>query len=172
MFIIDHVKPEDATGKVAEAYGAFPPQVPVPAPLQLMSASPELAVAQSQIIRHYVTHEKLDAGLLGLIRYLSAHEFGYQFCINFNSGLLQQAGGFSAEELAAIQQNPEQAPLEESQKALLLFVLKVLKTPDAVDQGDITPLRDLGWSDQEIFEAAYHGASMATPATLFKAFAE
>ena len=56
MFILNHVKPEEATGKVAEAYATFPPEVPVPAPLILMSASPVLAQAQTHIIRHYINH--------------------------------------------------------------------------------------------------------------------
>jgi alkylhydroperoxidase family enzyme len=172
MFILDHVKPEEASGEVADAYAVFPPQVPVPDPLIMMSASPGLAFAQSQIIRYYMNNERLDTGLLSMIRYVVAHEYGYQFCINFNTGLLQMAGGMTEEELRALKENPEEAPLEESQKALLLFVLKVVKTPEFVDKADVENLHALGWSDQDIFDAAYHGAAMAGPSLLFKAFSK
>ena len=84
---------------------------------------------------------------------------------------MQRAGGFSGDELAALREDPRQAPLEEAQKALLLFVLKVVKTPEDVDEADMAGLHKLGWSDQEIFDAAFHGASMAGPSMLYKAFA-
>lgn len=63
MFKLKTVKPEEATGKVAEAYSVFPAGIPVPAPLILMSASPDLLQPQSQVIRHYMTHSKLDIKL-------------------------------------------------------------------------------------------------------------
>ncbi|MEE9419166.1 MAG: hypothetical protein V3W43_06795 [Desulfatiglandaceae bacterium] len=170
MFILDHVKPEEATGKVAEAYSIFPPEIPVPDPLILMSASPELMHLQSGVIRHYMTHEKLDMGLLAMIRFLVANEQDYQFCINLNSGLLKLAGGMSDEDIETLRKDPESAPLEEFQKALLLFVLKVVRTPEDVGEADIDALRQLGWSDKDIFEAAFHGTSMIGASKLYKAF--
>ena len=172
MFILDYVKPEDATGKVAEAYSNFPKEVPIPAPLLLMSASPDIAEAQGNFIRYYMGHEKLDAGLLAMIRYLVASELDYEFCINFNQGMLKMAGGFSEDELKALKEKPEEAPLEDFQKALLLFVLKVVKTPEEVTKADVEKLRELGWTDRDIFDAAYHGVSMVAPSKLIKAFSE
>ena len=49
MFLLDVVKPEDAAGKVAEAYSVFPEGIPVPEPLVMMSASPDLAEIQRKI---------------------------------------------------------------------------------------------------------------------------
>ncbi len=170
MFILNHVKPEEATGKVAEAYSVFPPEVPVPDPLVLMSASPELTRLQSEIIRHFMGHEKLDIGLLAMIRYLVAHEFGYTFCIDFNGVLLKMAGGMSDADLENLKADPKNAPLEESQKEMLLFVLKVVKSPEDVSTDDMEKLHQFGWSDEHIFDATYHGASMAAPSILYKAF--
>ena len=170
MFILDHVKPEEATGKAAQAYSIFPKQVPVPEPLVLMSASPDLALAQSEIIRHYMNHETLDTGLLSMIRFVVANEVNYGFCINFNTQMLKLAGGMSDEEIAALKEDPRNAPLEPNQKELLLFVLKVVKTPEQVNSADINKLHELGWTDQDIFDAAYHGASMIGPRALFAAF--
>jgi len=170
MFILKTVKPEEAIGKVAEAYSVFPKEMPVPAPLILMSASPELVHLQSGIIRHFMTHQKLDMGLLAMIRYLAAVENDYTFCINLNAGLLKMAGGFSDADLEALKANPENAPLEDFQKALLLFVLKVVKTPEEVQETDVEKLREMGWSDQDIFDAAFHGAAMIGAGKLYKAF--
>jgi hypothetical protein len=170
MFILNHVKPEEATGKVAEAYGVIPPEIPVPEPLQMMSASPDLAFLQSNIIRYFRSQEKLDLGLLATIRYLVASEFDYPYCRNFNAGLLQQAGGMSPADLESMTAHPEKAPLEEYQKELVLFVLKAVKTPEKVTKEDVEKLRQLGWSDQNIFDATYHGAFMRTISIVHKAF--
>jgi hypothetical protein len=170
MLILDHVQPEQATGKVAEAYAVFPKQVPVPDPLILMSVSPDLTYAQSQVIRHYMTHERLDMGLLAMIRYLTASQLNYDFCIQFNAGLLKMAGGMSDEDLAALKANPQNAPLEESQKALLLFVLKAVKNPEQVTLAEVNQLRELGWRDQDIYDATHHAAGMVAASITFKAF--
>jgi hypothetical protein len=170
MFILNHVKPEDAMGKVAEAYAVFPPEIPVAEPMVMLSVSPDLALLQSNIIRYFRSQEKLDLGLLATIRYLVASEFDYAYCRNFNAGLLQQAGGMSAADLENMRAHPEKAPLEESQKELVLFVLKAVKTPEKVTQADVEKLRELGWNDQNIFDATYHGASMVAVSLVYKAF--
>ncbi len=170
MFKLKTVKPEEATGKVAEAYSVFPAGIPVPAPLILMSASPDLLHLQSQVIRHYMTHSKLDMGLLAIIRYLAANEYGYEFCIKLNTGILKMAGGFSESELEELRKNPENAQMDESQKALLLFVLKVIRIPEAVTEADVEKLREMGWTDQDIFDASFHGTSMIGMSKLYKAF--
>ncbi|MFZ5451885.1 MAG: hypothetical protein ACOZF2_08470 [Thermodesulfobacteriota bacterium] len=170
MFILNHVKPEDATGKVAEAYGVFPPGLPVPEPLLMMSASPDLAYLQSNIIRYFMGRDKLDLGLLATIRYLVACEFDYPYCIDFNAHLLKIAGGMTPAELDSLRTNPEMALLEDFQKELVLFVLKAVKTPEQVTQAEVEKLRELGWSDQNIFDAVYHGASMVAMSLMFKAF--
>jgi len=170
MMLLKTIPPEAATGKMAETYGIFPPHIPVPQPLVLMSASPELAHLQSRIIRYYATQSRLDPELLSMIRFLVANHLEYPFCIGFNSGILQKAAGFSEEELRAIKADPSSAPIEEPQKAMLLFVLKAVKTPQAVTKEDIDGLHAHGWTDQEIFDAAFHGASMVGPSILYKAF--
>lgn len=170
MLILDYVKPEDATDKVAEAYSIFPEQVPVPEPLMMMSASPELALKQSEILHYFILHERLDTGLLAMIRFLVANELDYGYCINFNTRLLKLAGGMSDEELAALKADPDNIPLETHQKELVRFVLKVVRTPEQVTSADINKLHELGWSDRDIFDAAYHGTYMMSTANLYKAF--
>jgi alkylhydroperoxidase family enzyme len=155
---------------VAEAYSVFPPGVPVPEPLLLMSASPEIAYHLSNIIRYFRGQDGLDLGLLAAIRYLVASEHKNQICVDFNGGLLQQAGGMSAQELRELRDHPENAPLEESQKEMLLFVMKAVKTPEKVTKADVEKLHQMGWNDRNIFDAVYQGASMAAISTMVKAF--
>lgn len=170
MFLLAHVDPKVAEGKMAEAYGVFPPMVPVPEPLVMMSASPDLAFLQSRIIQYYMGHGKLDPEVLSLIRFLVANEQDYVFCVRFNEGVLKMAAGYSAEQIQAIRKDPETLDIDEPRKALVLFVLKAVKTPQAVTPEDIARLRGLGWQDRDIFDATYHGAAMLGPSVLYKAF--
>ncbi len=55
-------------------------------------------------------------------------------------------------------------------KAMLLFVAKAIRSPETVTQEDVDALREVGWTDTDIFDAVFHGASMAGPSILFKAF--
>lgn len=54
MSVLNHLKPEDDTGKVAEAYSIFPKGVPVPAPLLLMNASAILPKPKVTFDRFYL----------------------------------------------------------------------------------------------------------------------
>jgi alkylhydroperoxidase family enzyme len=65
---------------------------------------------------------------------------------------------------------PETAPLEDKDKALLLFVLKTIKTPDTVSAEEVDALHELGWTDRDILDATVHGTGMIGPSFLMKAF--
>jgi len=54
------------------------------------------------------------------------------------------------EQLENLKSDPKQAPLIDKDKAMLLFVLKAVKTPDSVEQKDVDALHGLGWTDQDI----------------------
>ena len=170
MYLLDHVKPEEAEGKVKDAYSIFPEGMPTPEPLVMMSVSPEIVSQSSGVIRYFMTHEKLDMGLLATIRYLVASEFNHPFCINMNSGILKMAGGLSDEDLEALKADPQNAPVDDSQKALIAFVMKAVKTPEAVQKSDIEALNAMGWSDKDIFEATYHATNMVASSILYKSF--
>lgn len=168
MFRLQIIAPEQATGEVAQAYQVFPPQIGVPAPLQMLSASPALVPLQAGFIKHFLTHPKLSFKLQALIRYLSAADQGYSFCVGLNGNLLKSVG-LSDVDLEAIHDDPDQAPLDDNEKALLLFTRKALRTPEALTDADFDGLRALGFSDGDIMDALWIGAGMKSMASLFKA---
>jgi hypothetical protein len=171
MFRLKTIAPDQASGEMAQAYSVFPPQVGVPLPLQLMSASPQIAILQSGFIKYFMGHPNLNFRLLALIRYLAAADQGYAFCTGFNGNMLKMTG-LDDVNLEAIAEDPATAPLEPKDQAMLVFVAKALRTPDQVEDADIQPLRDLGWADSDIFDALFHGAAMRTPAVLMKALTD
>jgi len=104
---------------------------------------------------YFMQHQTLYPTLTTTIRYLVSVEFDHQYCANFNGQMLAKMGGLSEDQLKSIGANPEGAPLDEKGKAMLLFVLKALKSPETVETKDVDSLRNLGWSDQDIYKPQF-----------------
>lgn len=171
MALIQTVTAEEAEGKVKEVYDQLMSTARViPRPMQMMSASPDLLAVQIQSLGHYFRHPTLGFALLAHIRLLVAHHFNYPYCVEFNSSLLQMLTDITDEQLDEVKTDPAAAPLEDRDKAMLLFVLKSVTTPDAVEQADVDALKRVAWTEKDIFEATHHGADMIRHGTLFKAF--
>ncbi len=170
MFRLKTQDPREATGAVADTYALFPPQIGVPGPLIMMSASPELVGRQAEFFKYFRAHPRLSFKLQALLRYLMAAEAGYGFCVGFNGNMLKMTG-LSDVDLEAVQDDPSLAPLAENEKALLSFVVKALRQPDQVSDDQVRALRDLGWADPDIFDAMWIGANMLGMARLFNALA-
>lgn len=171
MALIQTVDLEAAEGQVKEVYDRLMETArTIPLPMKMMSASPDLLAVQIQGLAHFFRHPTLGGPLLGYIRLLVAHRFNYPYCVEFNSGLLQMLTEITDEQLDEVKADPSQALLDEKDKALLLFVLKSVTSPDDVNRQDLDALKALGWTEKDIFEAAHHGADMIRHGTLFKTF--
>jgi hypothetical protein len=171
MPLLNTVAPENAQGKVKEAYGIFEQlNIPVPLPLQMMSVSPDYLAIQSQMISYYMQHPVLSPSLLTHIRLLAAHEENYTYCIHLNQQILKNKMGISDEQIAAVADDPNRTALDPEEKSLLLFVQKVLRDPASTCREDMENLRAQGWSDREIFDATLMGMHMLDMGMMFKAF--
>jgi AhpD family alkylhydroperoxidase len=170
MALIKTISPDQATGKVAEIYQHFQGKFGfIPNGFQLTSSSEFLLSQQVANISYYMQHPVLTAPLQAFIRMLVSVGQNCAYCITMNTGLLMQ-GGFSLEQIQAAQANPEMAPLEEKEKGLLLFVLKAVKDAHSISAQDVDHLRQLGWEDQHILEATFHGTSQVATDMIFNAF--
>ena len=170
MALIQIVNPENAQGDAKEIYDTMQKNIGmVPAPMQLASASPWLMKIMWQSVQYYTQHPNLSFGLLSTIRYLVAQQYDYAFCTSFNKNFLMMQG-MSEDDIQKVVEDPLQAPLEDKDRAMLAFVMKAIKTPDAVAEEDMTQLRDLGWTDTDILDALTHGTNMIGSSILMKAF--
>ena len=170
MSLLKTVPPDQAQGDVEAAYSFFiKGGLPVPKPLEMTSVSPGLIKIQKQVLDYFMNHPTLGFALLSIIRYLVAKRYNYQFCTNFNYNFLKMQG-MEDEDIEKIVSQPETAPIEDKDKAMLLFVLKALDTPDEVAREDVAALHEMGWTDSDIYDAAFHGAGMIAPSFLMKAF--
>lgn len=88
---------------------------------------------------------------MAMTRYLVSPEANCTFCIDMNEGFLANMG-IDLEQVRAARNHPELAPVDNKEKALMLLALKSVEAPEEVSLSDIQSVRDLGWSDREIFD--------------------
>ncbi len=169
MFMLNYVTPEHAEGVTAEIYNFFPKRMGVPAPMQLLSVSPELLQIQADSIGHFMRQGEIEHSVLAAIRYLAARLFDYDYCRQLNEKMLM-AQGMTKQELEVMWTNPLDSPFDKNENALLAFVVKSLKNPMEIAQDDIEQLKKMGWPEKAIFEATAHGSAMQAHGTLFKTF--
>lgn len=170
MAIINTVKPEDATGLLAEVYKRFKENMGmVPNAFIIRSSSPELVAIQAKSLSYYFNHETLSRPLTAFIRMLVSETERCEYCINLNTGMLLQAG-FTEDQLLAAKEDYEKIPLDEKDKELVKFVLKVVKDSHSTTAEDMDKLRGLGWSDRDILDAVNHGTSQVSSDMIFNAF--
>jgi len=161
MSLLKTVKPEEATGVVKEVYDAMTQRMGmVPAPLQLYSASPNLLALQKNVMDYFMAHPTLSPGLLALIRLMVAEELKYNYCVSLNKNVLKMMGIADDHQLAAIMADPDKAPMEPKDVALLKFVVAACTQPGSVGEADVAGLRELGWQDSDVFDATMHGMFM------------
>ena len=171
MSLLATVNPENATGNVANVYQEMTAAFGgVPNVFQIQSTSPALLQSQWNMIGFYMNHPTLKSDLLALIRMFVSQEHQCEYCIGFNAGMLINHFQYSPEQIQAAQQDPNAAPLDDKDKAMLLFVLKAVKDPHSTDKSDIDALKAQGWSDQDIYEGVAHGSMSMHMDTLFNTF--
>jgi len=171
MPIISTVTPTEATGKVADVYSQIEQTFGrIPNAMQIFSSSPELLERKWGELGYYMQHPKLSMPLLATMRMLISQHNQCDYCIGFNAGLLINMFGQTPEQVMATQQDPNQAPLEEKEKAILLFVLKSVKNPIEITEQEVQALLALGWEHTDILDATTHGAHHVAIDILFNTF--
>jgi alkylhydroperoxidase family enzyme len=168
--LIQTTSPEKAEGKLAELYAEVEQMFGrVPNNARMLGVSPALLENQLQLMEYYMGHPTLSTPFLAMVRMLVSKACRTPYCQNLNSGLLLKSG-FTKEQIAGMQADPAQAPLDDKQKALLLFVLKSCDNPHSVAAEDVDRLRSLGWSEVDIVDAVAHGARMVGTNIIFNTF--
>jgi hypothetical protein len=60
--------------------------------------------------------------------------------------------------------------LDEKDRAMVSFVMKAIKSPNAVEKQDMDMLHDHGWTDSDILDAMTHATNMIASSILMKVF--
>ncbi len=170
MALINLVEKDQATGRVAEIYETMINTMGlIPNAFKVFSPSSHVLDVQFGNLGYFMRHKTLGGKLLAFIRLLVSEQEHCVYCVGMNSGILMQYGVLP-EMMPEIINDPSKAPLDEKDLAMLLFVLKVVRNSNSIEQPDVDKLRSLGWNDTEILEATYHGATQVGVDKIFNAF--
>jgi hypothetical protein len=170
MAMLETNNPKDLHEKAEELTSSFLSNMGyLPAPLVMLSASPDLLESLCYTLNRYRPHPRLSMEVLASIRYLVAVDEELESCEEFNRDNLTWMG-MTEEELAAMRDDPRKAPMEPRDQSLLAFVMGALRNPGNVDPAALEELRAQGFTDADVLDASFHGADLIGKARLVKAF--
>ena len=171
MSLLKTIEPEAAEGVVADVYNEIQELFGfVPNAMRLDSINPEHMAHHWSAIRQVLEHPTLSQQLFTTIRLLVSEAQRCDYCIGLNASLLMQMHGMSQEQIAAITADPGNAPLDDKEKALLLFTLRAVNDSTGTGADDIRKLRQAGASEREIFDALAHGSQQVGGDIMLNAF--
>lgn len=167
MFRLATQTKETASGSTAEIFSRFPPQVGVSKVMLLLSASPGLLKAYSELILgYYGAQEHLSLELLAAIRFVVSRELALPECLDFNQKLLL-ALGLAAQEVEALPDSREL--FSEADRALMDYCVTLVREPGAVTDEGVAALRGHGWTDADIMDVSLHAVNLQGASTLLRA---
>lgn len=170
MALLKTVPMEKAEGVIKTAYEMFMKNVGmIPKPLEMMSVSPALFESQLGRVHYYSNHPALSFSLLAHIRYLAAKTLDYPFCTDFNKMVLKRQG-LEEEDFKKMEADPSQSLLEEKDSTMLAFVINCLKNPGEDKTAQFQELKNLGWTQGDIFDALSQGVSMIDHSIMMQVF--
>lgn len=171
MSLLDIPKEENASEEVKAIFNEMKSMIgSVPNGMKLWSVNPRALKAQWSGMKSILSLPKEEQKLYTIIRYLASDKNACNYCIGLNAGMLINYYGVTKDELISMQEDPASAPLDERNKALLLFAMKSIKDADSVSEYDINLLKQLGISEEEMFNIVLAASHMFVVNTLFKTF--
>jgi hypothetical protein len=157
MFIIDPIKKEDATGnlkafliKLERHMGFIPPHFELFATIDL-----EGIMAFSQENLFFLNHARIDANLMPYLRLEIAQRECRNYCINFNTVMLDQLG------------RPQ---LDAKQTSLKAAVLKAIYESQAFNADDIASLEALGFEHKDFFRLLNYATGFIGKSKMIEAY--
>jgi alkylhydroperoxidase family enzyme len=171
MPLINTIRPEEASGELAELYAQMIAiRGCVPNSSQMWSVSPELYKQQLSFIDYYMNHKTLSASLLACIRILVSTTTQCQYCIDRNTNMLINLLGWELNDVLALKTQGKSDRLALRENEMLRFVVEAVKNNSKADVQTLNTLRALGWSDAEILDSLQHGARMFAIDIIFNTF--
>jgi len=158
MTFISTIAPDEAIDAVADMYRrqqnswGF-----VPNYAKVFSHRPEVMARWGQLLAEI--KRPMDKRRFELVTFAAAHELRHSACALAHGKALREF--FSDEEIVAVAEGRPQAFLGDAEQALLSFARRVAADASQITHDDVAALRELGYSDAEVFDVAAAAAGRA-----------
>ncbi len=93
----------------------------------------------------------MDLRRYELVTMAAARELKSSYCMLAHGSVLLR-DIFTADEVRHVAENPDEAPIDEAERAIMRFAAKVVRDATAIEKPDIDALKRHGLSDAEIFD--------------------
>ncbi len=161
MSLISTIEPQQAEGSVARIYNEVQEMFGyVPNGLKLDSINPQQMEQHWSGILATLNHPTLSQTFFTCVRYLVSEAQRCEYCIGINAGMLINMHGVDPEVVSGMAADPTLAPLDEKEKALLQFVLRMTEDSTTSSPEDIEALKEAGCSEREIYDGVSSAAQM------------
>ena len=111
-------------------------------------------------INYISNHKHINPDFFIFLRYHIAKKYNFTYCYKFNEEMLKAKGYSEFESL----------PLDEKHQQLFSVVMETMETPEEFSALKIENLKELGWSDADIFDALDHGAFLFKFSKILRAY--
>lgn len=160
--LIPYISEADATGEIKEIYSDVKKAFGMlPTPIMQHSVSPELLKNHWDYFGAVSKNKNFSQKFLAIMRMSIAtlNEFQHcDYCVDGNAMMLKHMFKMDDKEIKSIQTNPLAANLGNKDLTMLAFLLTAAKDPKSLTKESFDQLRNIGWSDKDIFD----GLKMAT----------
>jgi uncharacterized peroxidase-related enzyme len=144
-------QPSGWRGKMIETMRAA--NAPIPQILHMLAFKPDVTRELENFTQKVMRGPSpLSPGLRELIATYTSASNLCPFCRNSHAAVAGDLLG-DAPLVTAVLRDLEAAPVNEAERALLVFVKKVTQNLPAVAEADIEALHSHGWSDEAIYDA-------------------
>lgn len=169
MSLLKTITPEEATGNIAEIYKNYEDNLTkVPNVIQMYSTNPRWLEMMSGFLRYYSENPNFKPEFFFLMRIIVANHYNGKYCIRLNSAVLKYLG-YNQEEIEKVLQDIKNVKLEEKDKLLLEYAVKVATNSDNCTAEDVELVKKAGWNDMEIFDAVFNASIFSGLTNLIKA---
>lgn len=160
--LIPYVSEKNATGEIKKVYTEVKSAFGMlPTPIMQHSVSPGLLKNHWDYFGVVSKNKNFSQKFLAIMRMSIATLDVFQhcdYCVDGNAMMLKHMFKMEDKEILAIQKAPLKTNLETKDLKMLGFLLTAAKDPKSLTKKSFDELREVGWSDKDIFE----GLKMAT----------
>ena len=164
MFIYEASEDLEVLKDIKNRFGIIPPHWTL-----LANLHPKKFEMFMQEIGYLVNHKTINPDLFGMIRLHVATREGFSYCKSFNTKLLL-AKGYSKDEIKALVEDIKMIPLDDRHKLLAKVAIDAIYKPEEFTQEKIAILKELSWSDADIYDAVDHAAFLFKFSKIIKAY--
>lgn len=116
-----------------------------------------------------MNHKAINPDYFGFLRLFIANQEGFNYCIGFNTKLLQ-AKNYNLEVINSSKSDLSQIPFDDKHKLLALKSIKAIFDSKNFNQNDFNELYNVGWSNKDIFDSIEHAGFMLRNGRILSAY--